>query len=100
LVLGRKEKITRISERFLNWLTNFKVKVEDSGTGFRAIKKDLALKLYLKGKCICGKFALEAYFYGAKITEVPITINSINKKRGIAWHHFLQLFYVLKWIIK
>lgn len=98
-VLGKREKIPRISERFLNWLTNFKVKVKDSGTGFRAIKKDLALKLDLRGKCTCGIFALEADSYGAKIVEAPITINSIDKKRNIAWHHFLQFFYIIKWII-
>jgi glycosyltransferase involved in cell wall biosynthesis len=51
VVLGKRIKISRISERFLNWLTNFRVKVEDSGTGFRAIKKNLALNLNLRGKC-------------------------------------------------
>lgn len=98
LVLGKREKIARISERFLNWLTNFKVKVEDSGTGFRTIKKDLALKLNLKGKCTCGIFVLESASNGAKIAEVPVSINSIDKKREIAWHHFLQFFYIFNWI--
>lgn len=100
LVLGKREKIARISERFLNWLTNFKVKIEDSGAGFRAIKKDLALKLNLKGKCTCGIFVLESASKRAKFIEVPISINSIVKKRKIAWHHFLQFFYILIWLIK
>jgi len=100
LVLGKREKISRISERFLNWLTNFKLKIKDSGTGFRAIKKELALRLELKGKCTCGIFVLEANSCGAKIKEVPITINPINKKRKIAWHHFKQFFNIVKWLIK
>lgn len=99
LVLGKRGKIDRISERFLNRLTNLRVKVEDSGTGFRAIRKELALKLDLKGKCTCGLFALESASYGARIAEVPIKINPIQKKRTIAWHHFLQSFYILKWIL-
>ena len=81
LVLGKREKIQRISERLLNWLTQFKVKVQDSGTGFKAIKKELALKLNLKGKCICGIFVLEAQSFGAQIAEVPIHINPVEKKR-------------------
>jgi len=99
LVLGKREKISRISEHFLNWLTSLKIKINDSGTGFRAIKKKLALKLDLRGKCTCGIFILEANYYGAKIVEVPIVIRSINKKRKIAWHHFIQFFYLLRWII-
>ena len=100
VVLGKRIKIPRISERFLNWITNFRIKVEDSGTGFRAIKKGLALNLNLRGKCTCGTLVLEANSFGAKVTEVPININPIDKKRKIAWHHFLQLFYVLSWTIK
>jgi len=99
LVLGKREKIARISEQFINWLTKFKVNIKDSGTGFRAIKKELALKLKLKGKCTCGIFVLEANSYGAKIAEVPITINNINKSRKIAWHHFKQIFFVLQWLM-
>jgi glycosyltransferase involved in cell wall biosynthesis len=99
LVLGKRGKIDRISERFLNRLTNLRVKVEDSGTGFRAIRKELALKLDLKGKCTCGLFALESASYGARIAEAPIEINPIQKKRTIAWHHFLQSLYILKWIL-
>lgn len=99
LVLGKREKIPRLSERFLNWLTNLKIKIKDSGTGFRAIKKELALKLNLEGVCTCGVFALESVANGAKLAEIPIKIRFINKKRKIAWYHFLQIFYILKWVI-
>ena len=100
LVLGRREKIPRPSERFINWLTNLRVQVTDSGTGFRSLKRDLALQLNLKARCICGVFVLEATSLGARIAEVPISIKSIDKKRGIAWYHFQQLFYVLKVLLK
>jgi glycosyltransferase involved in cell wall biosynthesis len=100
LTLGQREKITRPSERLLNWLANFGVQVTDSGTGFRALKKDLALQLTLNARCICGVFVLESTYLGARIAEVPISIRSIDKKRGIAWYHLHQLFYVLKWLLK
>ena len=99
LTLGKRKKIPRISERFFNWLTYFKVKIKDSGTGFRAIRKELAIKLNLKGKCTCGIFALEACSHGGRIVEVPITINSVDKKRKIVWHHLWQFFYILSWMI-
>ena len=38
LVLGTREEVLRISENLVNWLTNLKVKIPDSCTGFRAIK--------------------------------------------------------------
>lgn len=81
LVLGQLKKIPRPSERFLNWLTNFRVKITGSGTGFRALKRDLALRLNLKAKCICGVFVLEAAYLGARIIEVPIHINSVDKTK-------------------
>jgi glycosyltransferase involved in cell wall biosynthesis len=92
LVLGKRGKIDRISERFLNRLTNLRVKVEDSGTGFRAIRKELALKLDLKGKCTCGLFALESASYGARIAEVPIEINPIQKKNCVASFPTVSLY--------
>ena len=96
LVLGKRENITPISERFINSLINFKVKVVDSGTGFRALKQELASKLNLKGKCTCGILVLEANHHGARIVEVPITLNHTIKKRNIAWSHLWQIFYVLR----
>ena len=100
LVLGKREEIPRISERFINSLTNFKVKVVDSGTGFRALKRELASKLNLKGKCTCGILVLEANRHGARIVEVPITLHHTLEKRNIAWSHFWQIFYVLRQLLK
>jgi glycosyltransferase involved in cell wall biosynthesis len=100
MVIGRREKIPRVSERLISLLTRFRTKVIDSGSGFRAMRKDLALRLNLNGKCICGLSVLEARHLGAKVIEVPITINILNKRRKIAWSHLFQLFYVLRWMIK
>ena len=81
LVLGKRKSIPRISERLISFLTRLKTGMSDSGTGFRALKKELALKLSLNGRCICGISVLEAYQLGARITEVPITLDSVEKRR-------------------
>ena len=100
LVLGKRNNIARPSERLISHLTRLKTGITDSGTGFRAMKRELALKLNLNGRCICGISVLEPYHLHATITEVPITLNNIQKKRNIAWDHFLQPLYVLKWLIR
>ena len=99
LVIGSRSSIDRTSERFINWLTNLRVNVKDCGSGFRAIRRDSALKLELHGKCTCGILVLEAASRGLRITEVPINLNVIPKKRRILWIHFMQVFYVIRWLI-
>jgi len=98
LVLGRRPHIARSSERFLNWLTHLRVKVGDSGTGFRALRRELALKLELEGRCICGTSVLEPAALGARIAEVPIELMQVEKPRRIAWFHLPQVWYVVKWL--
>lgn len=100
LVLGIRLKPVRISETFINWLTNIRVRTGDACTGFRALKKDLALQLSLKGLCTCGIFVLEANHIGAKVIDVPITTIRVDKKRSIAWYHVRQFGYVLMWLLK
>jgi len=100
LVLGMREKEARISENLINWLTSLRVKITDSCTGFRAIKKDLALKLSLKGQCTCGTLVLEADYYGGRVIEVPIETIRRDKPREIAWHHIKQISYILGWLQK
>jgi len=96
LVLGIRENIPRVSERFICWVTNFKVKTKDCGTGFRAIRKNLAVKLSLCGKCTCGIFVLETFYYNARVVDVTIKIRKTNKKRKIAYEHFIQIFYIIR----
>jgi hypothetical protein len=100
LVLGKRSRIARPSERLINRLAGWKVPVSDTGTGFRAMSRDLALKLTFPGKCLCGTSVLEAHGLGARITEVPISVNVIDKPRKIAWGHFFQFFYLLRLLIK
>ncbi|MFB0534342.1 MAG: glycosyltransferase family 2 protein [Anaerolineae bacterium] len=100
LVLGRRRRIARPSERFLNWLTRLQVRqVHDTGTGFRALRRELALKLHLRGRCICGVSVLEPVALGARVAEVPIELAHVQKPRRIAWFHLPQAWYVLGWLI-
>jgi glycosyltransferase involved in cell wall biosynthesis len=100
LVLGKRARIPRLSERLINRLVRIKVAVSDTGTGFRAMAKDLALKLTFPGKCICGTSVLEAYGLRTRITEVPISVKPIDKPRKIAWGHAMQFFFVVRALLK
>jgi len=100
LVLGIRDYVPRISESFITWLTNFGIKTGDACTGFRAIKKDLALRLKLDGSCTCGTLILESNFLGAKSTDIPVNILPIDKPRTISWYHVKQVFYVIGWLLK
>lgn len=100
LVLGCRPYIARPSERLLNWLTNLRVRVRDSGTGFRALNRELALKLDLKGRCTCGILVLEATYRKARIVEVPIKLRGIKKPRRVVWYHLPQIYHVLRWLWK
>ena len=96
LVLGRRPRIARPSERLISWLVRLKVPVSDSGTGFRALRRSLALRLTFPGRCICGASVLEAHYLGARISEVPISLRSTAKPRTIAWGHLRQLAVILR----
>jgi glycosyltransferase involved in cell wall biosynthesis len=100
LVLGTRQKLPRLSEIFINWLTNIRIKTCDACTGFRALRRDVALQLSLNGKCTCGIFVLEAYSIGMKVLDVPITTVQIDKKRVVAWHHARQFCYILLALFK
>ena len=100
IVLGRRNYIPRISERLISLITTLRIPLHDTGTGFRSIKKNIALKLNIPGKCICGTSVLEYYLLGARVVEVPISIKSVNKPRKIAWEHFIQMFYVIIMLLK
>jgi glycosyltransferase involved in cell wall biosynthesis len=78
LVLGARSEIPRPSERVLNGLARRRVPVRDSGTGFRAVRRSLAVDLDLDTAWTCGTFVLEAAEEGARIGEVPIRTRSIQ----------------------
>lgn len=96
LVLGRRPRIARPSERLISRLVRLKVPVLDTGTGFRALRRSLALRLTFPGRCICGASVLEAQGLGARISEVPISLRSTAKPRTWAWGHLHQLLVVLR----
>ncbi len=96
MVQGHRGEIVRPSEQFLTWLAGWGGPVGDSGTGFRALRTNLAEALDLEGKCICGIFSLEVLGRGGKIQEIPVRLNEIDKPRGIAWYHGKQFFYVVQ----
>ncbi len=100
LVLGRRPRIDRPSERLIAWLVRWKVPVSDSGCGFRAFRRSLALRLTFPGRCICGASVLEAHSLGARIVEVPIGLRTINKPRRPAWGHLHQLAVVLRLLLR
>ena len=100
MVLGVRTEIPHRSERIINSLTNLSVKCSDTGTGFRAIKADLAKKMKLHGICLCGTLVLEAHKRGARIIEIPIqTKPRIHGKRKIRTRHIRQIVYVLRDLI-
>ena len=101
LVLGARPHIARPTERFLNWLTRLRVKgISDTGTGFRALRRELAVRLELEGRCICGVSVLEPVALGARVTEVSIELRNIEKPRRIAWYHLEQTVWVLRWLVR
>lgn len=97
VALGVREEIPHQSERMINLLTNLRVKCSDVGTGFRAMKAEIANKIELHGECLCGTFVLETRRLGATIVEIPIqTKPRIYGERKIRTKHIRQLFYVLR----
>lgn len=100
MVQGRRNRVPRPSERLLTWLAALRGAVGDSGTGMRAIRRNLAQRLELRGACICGTLALEVLAKGGRIAEVPIHLHRVNKPRRIAWFHLRQFFYLLPWLLR
>lgn len=98
LVLGRRELVPSVSERFIGKIVALGLPVKDHGTGLRAMKKDVAQILTLKGMCTCGTLVLEAASRGARIREVPIMVRNVAKKRRRKWIHMLQVVYVLYYL--
>ena len=99
LVIGVREHLS-FSEKILTKPTSIKVKTRDASSGFKAIRREIAKRMQIRGKCICGTFILEAAKLGARITDVKI---KCKKRRfggsRIKRRHFIQFFLVLKELI-
>lgn len=76
------------------------MKISDASTGFRALKREFASKMKLRGICTCGTFVLEAYKLGAKVAEVGINPGKrMFGKSRIRKRHIIQAFIVMKEIL-
>ena len=99
LVMGARNKLSP-SEKLITKITNLKVKISDASTGFRALKREFASKMKLRGICTCGTFVLEAYKLGVKVAEVGINPGKrMFGKSRIRKRHIIQAFIVMKEIL-
>lgn len=67
----------------------------DTGTGLRALRTFLARRLEIRGRCICGVLALETHRRGARVLDLPIELSPLGERRGIAWYHQEQVFWLI-----
>jgi glycosyltransferase involved in cell wall biosynthesis len=100
MVIGARERLS-FSEKVITMLTRLRVNVSDASSGFKALKRELALKMELRGKCVCGTFVLEAARLGARIEEVKIKVGErkFGKSRVIK-RHFAQTFIVIRELLR
>lgn len=96
MVQGHRTHVPRVSERLVSAIARLGGPVGDSGTGFRAIRTELARELEIPGSCICGSLALEALARGARLAEIPIETRRVPGRRRIAWNHAGQAVVVLR----
>jgi len=99
LVIGVRKRLS-FSEKILTKLTSVKVKTRDASSGFKALRRNIAKRMRIRGKCICGTFILEAAKLGARIVDVKIKCEKRKFGRSrIKRRHFIQFFFVLKELI-
>jgi hypothetical protein len=82
-------------------LTRFGVNVSDASSGFKALKRELALRMKLKGRCVCGTFVLEAARLGARIEEVKVRTGKRRfGKSRVVKRHLVQIFFVVRELLR
>ena len=97
LVMGTRPSFLYFSERLLTWMTSLRVPIGDASTGFRAVTRDIARKLELHGRCMCGTFVLEGARHGGRVAIVPISVRGREDgDRRIQIEHVAQFFIVLR----
>lgn len=97
VVIGARGRLSSFSENVITKLTRLKVDTRDACSGFRALTRDVAKRMQIRGKCTCGTFILEAHKLGARIMDVKVK----NKPRRFGKSrmkkkHLIQFFLVLK----
>lgn len=101
MVQGHRSRIPRISERVVTAVAALGGPVGDSGSGFRALRRELARSLEIPGTCICGSLALDALGRGARLAEIPIAARPVpDRRRRIAWNHAGQLAVVARMALR
>ena len=101
MVQGHRSHIPRLSERAVTAIAALGGPVGDSGTGFRALRTDLARALEIPGSCICGSLALDARLRGARLEEIAIESRPVpGRRRRIAWSHLGQAFVVARMALR
>jgi glycosyltransferase involved in cell wall biosynthesis len=97
MVQGHRSRVPRISERLITRIAAAGGPVGDSGTGFRAMRVELARSLEIPGSCICGSLALDARARGARLVEIAIDARVVpGRRRRIAWNHLGQALVVAR----
>lgn len=97
MVQGHRSQVPRLSERVVTAIAALGGPVGDSGTGFRALRTELARQLEVRGSCICGSLALDALGRGARLTEIEIASRAVpGRRRRIAWNHVGQAVVVAR----
>jgi len=100
LVMGKRKVIPRASEGLINRIVQLEVDCKDTGSGFRALKKELLDKMTIYGICTCGTFVLSAQENHARIIEVPISIKKREHGKSLTTTHIKQFFIVLYNLIR
>jgi cellulose synthase/poly-beta-1,6-N-acetylglucosamine synthase-like glycosyltransferase len=101
MVQGHRSHVPRLSERIVTAIAAIGGPVGDSGTGFRALRAELARGLVIPGSCICGSFTLAARARGARLAEIPVVTRPVpGRKRRIAWGHLAQAILVARLAIR
>ncbi len=101
MVQGHRSRVPRLSERLVTAVAALGGPVGDSGSGFRALRTELARSLEIPGSCICGSLALDALGRGARLAEIPIVTRPVpGRPRRIAWNHAGQLAVVARMALR
>lgn len=96
MTFGSPGMPVRWSEGVLCRLARLRLPIRNSGFGYRAIRSELAERLPFRGKCGCGLMALDAQRLGARIVEVKVNWQPVEKRRRMAWFHLVQLWWILR----
>lgn len=99
MTFGNPGAPVRWSEGVLCRLARLRLPIRNSGFGYRAIRRDLAERLPFRGKCGCGLMALDAKRLGARLVEVEVNWQPVEKRRRMAWFHLIQLWWILRGIV-